>query len=600
RAVPDRLALIIANDKFDDPNLTRLATPSRDAEALAAVLRDPAIGGFDVTLFVNSTMRDVRRAIVRLYQHRTKDDLLLLYYSGHGVKDDYGDLYLITRDTDFASVSAASVDAAFVRGQIDKSHSQRKVVILDCCHSGAFTPGIKSVLGGNAGAQEMLTGNGYGRVIITASNAVEYAWEGERLLGAGDGVGMSMFTHFLVQGLQTGAADLDGDGQISLDELYDYVYKQVITSGQARQTPQKSVYKGEGRIAIARNPYRVGLPYGLQQAIESPFGGVRAGAVSELERLLRGRDPDLALAARVALQRLMGDDSRRDVATVSRTLDGAPAVVSTVSPVTRETVQRSEYQTLTLSAPDVLTITAPIRQELVRVPAGEFLMGSDPAKDKDAYGDEQPPHQVYVPEFYIGRSPVTNEQYAAFVKATGHIVPEHWKGAKIPLGRENHPVVNVSWHDARAFCEWLSRETGQDFRLPMEAEWEKAARGTDGRLWPWGDEFDTARCNTGESGSGGTTPVGQYSPVGDSPCGCADMAGNVWEWTSSLMEGYPYQADDGREDPGGSAPRVLRGGSFRGLARDARCACRGGYSPGARIRYSGFRCGWGVSSISGY
>jgi len=170
----DRLALIIANSEFDDPNIARLVTPSRDAEALAKVLSDPAIGGFDVTLLANRTLREVRAQIGRLYRRRKKDDLLLLYYSGHGTKDDYGDLYLAAKDTEAEVASATAIDAAFVCNQLDRSSSQRKVVILDCCHSGAFARGAKA-LGSGVGTQEAFAGSGYGRVILTASNAVEYA-----------------------------------------------------------------------------------------------------------------------------------------------------------------------------------------------------------------------------------------------------------------------------------------------------------------------------------------------------------------------------------------------------------------------------------------
>jgi len=245
----DRLALIIANSEFDDPKLSRLVTPSRDAEALAKVLSDPNIGGFKVTLLLDETETIVRRKIARLYHRRKRGDLLLLYYSGHGIKDEYsGELYLATKDTEMDIASATALSAAFVRGQIDKSDSQRKVVVLDCCHSGAFAE-AKAALGSSAGAQEVLAGNGYGRVILTASNALEFAWQGDQLLGEAE---TSVFTHFLVKGLRTGAADRDGDGQISLDELYEYVHEQVIAN--SKQTPQKSVLKVEGRVIIAQNP----------------------------------------------------------------------------------------------------------------------------------------------------------------------------------------------------------------------------------------------------------------------------------------------------------------------------------------------------------
>jgi formylglycine-generating enzyme required for sulfatase activity len=227
--------------------------------------------------------------------------------------------------------------------------------------------------------------------------------------------------------------------------------------------------------------------------------------------------------------------------------------------------------------------------ELVRVPAGEFLMGSDPAKDKSALDNEQPQHRVYLSEFYIGKYPVTNAQYAAFVKATKHEVPKHWKNGRIPSDKENHPVVYVSWRDAVAFCGWLAQQTGQGFRLPTEAEWEKAARGTDGRIYPWGDGPPTAELCNFNNNVGDTTPVGQYSPQGDSPCGCADMAGNVWEWTQSLFRGYPYDPADGREDLRAGGSRVVRGGSFSYNRGYVRCACGFRLEPVVLDRNRGFR-----------
>jgi formylglycine-generating enzyme required for sulfatase activity len=172
----------------------------------------------------------------------------------------------------------------------------------------------------------------------------------------------------------------------------------------------------------------------------------------------------------------------------------------------------------------ILTIESPIHLELVRVPAGEFLMGSDPKVDKDAVADEQPQHRLYLPEFYIGKYPVTNEQYAAFVKTGRQGTPKHWEKGEIPVGKGDYPVVDVSWQDAVAFCWWLSRESGKTIRLPSEAEWEKAARGSYGRIYPWGSDPPTKElCNFGDYASG-TTPVGRY-PAGASLCGALDMAG---------------------------------------------------------------------------
>jgi formylglycine-generating enzyme required for sulfatase activity len=235
----------------------------------------------------------------------------------------------------------------------------------------------------------------------------------------------------------------------------------------------------------------------------------------------------------------------------------------------------------------------PSEPEMVLIPAGEFLMGSDPGRDKDAFDEdeEQPQHTLYLPDYYLARTPVTNAQYAAFVQATYRDPPEHWEGGKPPEGKEDHPVVYVSWYDAVAYCNWLSQVTGRPYRLPSEAEWEKGARGTDGRIYPWGDEPPDERlCNLGNDVSE-TTPVGRYSPQGDSPYGCADMAGNVWEWTRSLHRYYPYDPGDGREDleAGRDAPRGLRGGTFGGGDWGVRCAARGWDAPYVRAGDYGFR-----------
>lgn len=226
--------------------------------------------------------------------------------------------------------------------------------------------------------------------------------------------------------------------------------------------------------------------------------------------------------------------------------------------------------------------------ELLPVPAGHFWMGSDSRYDKRAFGTEMPQHRVYLTAYRIGKYPVTNAEYACFVAATNRPAPGHWSGGEPLSGKLNHPVVYVTWHDVRAYCDWLSEQTGRTIRLPTEAEWEKAARGTDGRIYPWGNaEPDEKRCNFAMK-VGDTTQVGRY-PDGASPYGCLDMAGNVREWTSNLHKDYPYDAKDGREDPAASGSRVLRGGSFHDHRNYVRCACRGLNLPDDRGEDLGFR-----------
>jgi formylglycine-generating enzyme required for sulfatase activity len=165
------------------------------------------------------------------------------------------------------------------------------------------------------------------------------------------------------------------------------------------------------------------------------------------------------------------------------------------------------------------------------------------------------------------------------------------------LRQLDHPIAYVSWYDAIAYARWLSEQTGQSWRLPTEAEWEKAARGSDGRAYPWGTIFDSTRCNTAESGQGKTTPVGRY-PTGASTYGVLDMAGNVWEWTTSLFKPFPYRVDDGREDAESIENRVVRGGAWNRDARLARSAYRGHIWPDRVQDNVGFRLVSGNGTVS--
>ena len=217
-------------------------------------------------------------------------------------------------------------------------------------------------------------------------------------------------------------------------------------------------------------------------------------------------------------------------------------------------------------------------KEMILIPAGEFEMG----EGKEA-------HKVYLDAFYVDRYPVTNAEYQKFVAATKHAIPEHWSNGRIPTGKENHPVVSVTWQDAVVYARWAGA------RLPTEAEWEKAASWDDAkkekRGYPWSNEFDANKCNTSESRIGDTTPVGKYSPQGDSFYGVSDMAGNVWEWCADWYDETYYKNSPERnpQGPDSGQLRVLRGGSFLDVAYLVRCAFRGRGSPVDGGWYSGFR-----------
>lgn len=229
--------------------------------------------------------------------------------------------------------------------------------------------------------------------------------------------------------------------------------------------------------------------------------------------------------------------------------------------------------------------------DMVLIPAGPFLMGTD------EFDIEGPPRTVHLPDFLIDRIPVTNTRYAAFVRATGHRPPPDWPGGRPPKGRLDHPVERVTWDDARAFASWAGK------RLPTEAEWEKAARGTDGRRWPWGDAFDEARCITWDHamalGDVTTVPVGSH-PDGASPYGVLDMAGNAEEWVADVFLPYPGSTHRSAASSGGQ--RVLRGGSWFFTMEHARCGYRRGAPPDfdgwTTCGGPGFRCAMDVDRDS--
>jgi ABC-type branched-subunit amino acid transport system substrate-binding protein len=327
-----RSALIIASDDYTDPGLRRLRAPASDAQALAGVLRDPGIGGFEVRTLLNAPAHEVNLAVEEFFADRRPDDLLLLHVSCHGVKDEGGELYFATANTRLRRLGATAVAAEFVNRRMNRSRSRRVVLLLDCCYAGAFERGMTARAGPDVGIEEQFGGRG--RAVITASSAMEYAFEGEELADTLQAA-PSVFTSALVEGLETGEADRDQDGMVALDELYDFVYDRV-RAATPHQTPSKWTFGVQGDLYIARRARPVTtpapLPPELQEAIQSPFAGIRIGAVHELERLLQARHAGLALAARQALERLADDDSRMVSAAATEALAPAEAVPGPVAP----------------------------------------------------------------------------------------------------------------------------------------------------------------------------------------------------------------------------------------------------------------------------
>ncbi|MER7301830.1 caspase family protein [Nocardioides sp. NPDC127514] len=371
-----RSALVVANDTYDDQRLSRLRAPATDAEQLARVLRNAEIGGFEVEVSLNEPEHVARRKVSRFFDDRGPDDLLLLHLSCHGVKDEDGRLYFATPDTEIDHLDATSLPADYVNRQMTRSRSRRIVLFLDCCYSGAFARGMMNR--GDERMDIMERFDGRGRIVLTASSAMEYSFEGDQLAGQGK---PSVFTSALVEGLATGEADRDRDGFVSVDELYDFAFDRVRTATPS-QTPGKWVFDVQGDFYIARSnrpPEPVDLLADLRGAISSPFTNVRLGAVEELAALLDDADSARAAAARMALDDMAEHDKQsvvRGSAERARRPAEAPPEPTPAAP---------EQPTVVPPLPDTST------------PAAEAAVAREPEHSPRPVAATEPPPPAWVP-----------------------------------------------------------------------------------------------------------------------------------------------------------------------------------------------------------
>jgi hypothetical protein len=300
--VAGRHALLIATESYADPALRRLTAPGGDARALEAVLSDPSIAGFEVTTLIDQPHHVVGEAIGEFYRVRRRDELTLLYFTGHGVKDDDGSLYLAMANTRRDSLMFTALAAELVDRAMAGCPSRQKVLVLDCCYSGAFPAGKLAKAGTDVHTLERFQGRG--RAVLTASDATQYSFEGDSVVGS---AARSVFTRHLVAGLRDGSADLDGDGDVTVDELYSYVHERVVAE-MPRQRP-KHQSDVEGRIVLARNP-RWTLPEYLSHGLASPIAADRLSALEGLKRLNRVGNEVVRARTAAEIRKLTDDDSR--------------------------------------------------------------------------------------------------------------------------------------------------------------------------------------------------------------------------------------------------------------------------------------------------
>lgn len=328
RPAPDlppgpRAALVVATGRYT-AGLAPLAATARDAAEMAAVLADPGIGGFAVTPVLDGGAQQIKLAAEDFLTGRGRDDLVLVYLSGHGLLDARDRLYFAATDTRQDRLAATGVEAAWLLDLLDECRAVSQVVILDCCYSGAFgRAGAKGAAEGAAEADlrlgQRLATHGRGRAVLTASRAEQRAWVNR---SNGPESAGSVFTSALARGLRTGAADLDQDGWISVEDAYGHAYQQVIDSNTG-QVPQRWLSGGEGAIVLARSPAGIpstetgpaqlaeapnSLPDHLRTALDSPLPAIRIGAVNALGKWLAASDPARAQAAWHLLERIVAED----------------------------------------------------------------------------------------------------------------------------------------------------------------------------------------------------------------------------------------------------------------------------------------------------
>jgi hypothetical protein len=360
-----RKALIIANDEYEQDALSNLLAPGADAEALGRVLGDEQIGDFSVRVIRNKPSHVIEAEIEDLFAESRPDDVLLLHFSGHGLKSESGALFFAASNTRPKRLRATAISADFVQECMQESRSRSIVLLLDCCYGGAFAQGVKVRAAGDINVLDSFSeakSGGRGRAVITASNAMEYAFEGDQLADD-QHQRPSVFTGALVKGLMTGDADRDEDGWISLSELYDYVFDEVREQNP-HQTPSRQV-ELEGELYLARSRRRriraIPIPPDLQAAVTDANIYTRRGAVHELQSRLASEDLPVAVGAYEVLADLARTDVRYVADLAAAAVSQAAIHPETVELHFGEVRQDSEppHQRVRLLGPPIAQVCAP-------------------------------------------------------------------------------------------------------------------------------------------------------------------------------------------------------------------------------------------------
>ena len=554
-----RVAFVVGIGSYDNLSTDKqLKNAINDADGVSAKLTEI---GFRVTRAPNLTRQLFNAEWQKALDSLTTEDTFVLFFSGHGVQIE-GENYLLPRDIPFIeygkseylkreSISVNQLLDNLTMG--DRPHPKRAVVILDACRDNPLIPpGFKSIKTPSGLAKPSST---EGLFVIYA--AVENSVSLDRLPSDEKSVKYSVFTRTLLPLLTRQDLTLQG--------LSVTLKKEVST--------------------LAKNGGRRQLPSYYDGTDGEPF--CFPGCTAHIEKEPVGLKENLTTTiVRPSLPKEITDKVKVDSPPEPQSLDRTQQLAMKQNAPLPQ-VQPTERRPTVITGKD----GAP----MVLIPAGEFTMGGD--KDKAGEGNNYPAHSVYLDAYYLDQYEVTTSLYATFFQETKRPAPKYWS-EQVLNEHGNKPVVGVNWNDAVAYCSWA------DKRLPTDAEWEKAARGTDQRLYPWGNASPSGKLAnynpnfkylfSSVAGYAPLTDVGSFEK-GKSPFGAYDMAGNVTEWVVDWYHRYGRNYDDkspprNPKGPSSGEFRVLRGGSWLSRPDDVLSARQDAYPPTGLHSYIGFRC----------
>jgi len=545
-----RFAILIASSRFpNEPDLPPLQFPENDVDGLNEVLRSEERGNFyKVVVLKNVPHHEATLEIHKILSEARKDDLVLIYYSGHGKVNSQRRLHLTMSDTVINALGYTSIPIETIKSLTEEFPSiNRKVIILDCCYSGLA--GDAFTRKGSLDDQFKAMFGGSGTFLMTASTAFQEANERPE-----DQYGV--FTKHIIGGIRSGEADPDNHGVITMNDLYNYVDKRVRAEGCGQEPMKWDLEVKGGGLVIAKSGKKPIEP-------EEPLTKIQK-ILADLGYKDVSPDAILSILDKSVEPRKKPDPPKPKI---------EPSVKPGKPPQNKTSSIEPEF-------------VNSINMKFVYIPPGEFMMGSPP--DEPGRSDDEILHKVTLTKgFYMQTTQVTQKQWMAIMGSN----PSHFKHD------ENCPVEQVSYDNIQDFIKKLNLKEGADkYRLPTEAEWEYACRAGTTTPFYFGKCLSANQANYDGNYPLEDCPKGQYRektvPVGSfapNAWGLYDMHGNVWEWCQDWYGNYTADAVPDPTGPSSGSSRVLRGGGWNSVARYCRTAYRYYISPGSGLSYYGFR-----------